>query len=265
MARSTDRLPQLIYYLAASFIFGAVFLRTLLVYRSSPELGKALGLLLVWLVLAASEPTLSHRWSWYFPIYLVSQTILVFVLLTMPDSPDFFAALLAIITMQVMLRLNPKIGAIWIGLCALLLVSLLASTYGTQTVALVLVYSAANALLGSYALATRRAQIAHNKNQVLALELQESDQKLQAYSTQLKAMAIARERNRMARELHDSVTQTVFVWKVRSKPWTGIVYKEDTISTGCACWPSQQFSYITAAGSLMQATGISRIARRASW
>jgi signal transduction histidine kinase len=210
MARSTDRLPQLIYYLAASFIFGAVFLRTLLVYRFSPELGKALGLLLVWLVLAASEPTLSNRWSWYFPIYLVSQTVLVFVLLTMPDSPDFFAALLAIISMQVMLRLNPKIGVMWIGLCALILVPLLASTYGAETIALVLVYTAANALLGSYALATRRAQTARNKNQILAKELQESNQKLQAYSTQLEAMAVARERNRLARELHDAVTQTVF-------------------------------------------------------
>jgi signal transduction histidine kinase len=210
MARSTDRLPQLIYYLAASFIFGAVFLRTLLVYRTSPELRLALGLLLVWLVLAASEPALSHRWSWYFPVYLVCQMVLVFVLLTMPDSPDFFAALLAIISMQVMLRLDPRIGAIWIGLCALILAPLLASTYGSQAVALVLVYTAANVLLGSYTLATRRAQTARNKNQVLAQELQESNQKLQTYSTQLEAMAVARERNRLARELHDSVTQTVF-------------------------------------------------------
>ena len=210
MARSTDRLPQLIYYLAASFIFGAVFLRTLLVYRSSPELGLALGLLLVWLVLAVSEPALSHRWSGYFPVYLVCQTVVVFVLLTIQDSPDFFAALLAIISMQVMLRLNPRIGAIWIGLCALILALLFVRTYRAETVALVLVYTAANSLLGSYALATRRAQTARNKNQGLAQELQESNQKLQAYSTQLEVMAVARERNRLARELHNSVTQTVF-------------------------------------------------------
>jgi signal transduction histidine kinase len=210
VARSADRLPQWIFYLAASFIFGAVFLRTLLVYRSSPALGQALGLLMVWLILAVSEPAISRKWPGYFPVYLVIQTVMVFVLLTMPGSPDFFAALLAILSMQVMLRLDPKIGAVWIGVCALVMAVLFSGAYRTQTVALVLIYTAASVLLGSYALATRRAQAARNQNQALAQELQASNQKLQAYSSQLEEMAVARERNRLARELHDSVTQTVF-------------------------------------------------------
>jgi len=210
MVRSTGRLPQWIFYLAVSFIFGAVFLRTFLVYRYIPELEQALRLLLVWLVLAVSEPAISHRWSGYLAIYLVFQTVLVFVLLTLPGFPDFFATLLSILSMQVMLRLNSKIGALWIGLCALIMTLLLARTYGPQTVALTLIYTAASVFLGSYALATRRAQAAGIRNQVLAQELREGNQKLQAYSAQLEGMAVARERNRLARELHDSVTQTVF-------------------------------------------------------
>jgi signal transduction histidine kinase len=210
MARSDDRLPQLIFVIAAGFMFGAVFLRTLLIYGNSPKLGLALGLLLAWLLLSLSEPAISRRWPGYFAVYLVLQTALVFALLTMPDPPDFFAALLAILSMQVMLRLNPKIGALWIGLCGLIMIPLLARLYRTETVALTLIYTGVNAIFGSYALATRHAQEARVKNQALAQELAEGNQELQAYSAQLEGMAVARERSRLARELHDALTQTVF-------------------------------------------------------
>lgn len=210
MARSTDRLPQWIFVLAASFMFAAVFLRTLLVYHDSPELGQALGLLIPWLVLAASESALSRRWPAWFWIYLPVQTALVSLLLTFPIVPDYYASLFAILSIQVMLRLNPKIGALWIGLTGLIMALLLARTYRMETLALTLIYTAFSAFLGTYALATRRAQEAHAKNQALAWELQERNQDLQALSAQLEGMAVARERNRLARELHDSLTQTVF-------------------------------------------------------
>lgn len=199
-----------VYYLAASFYFGAVFLRSILIYKDSPELGQVLGLLLIWLLLAASEPAISRRSPGYFPIYLVFQTGLVFVLLTIPGFSDFFAALLIILSMQVMLRLNARLGGVWIGLSALIMALLLAKTYRSQAIALTLIYTAGNVLMGTYALATRRAQAARSQNQALALKLQEANHRLQAYSTQLEGLAVARERGRLARELHDSVTQTVF-------------------------------------------------------
>jgi signal transduction histidine kinase len=109
-----------------------------------------------------------------------------------------------------MLRLNSKIGALWIGVCALGIALRLAPTYGTQTIALTLIYTATNVFLGSYALATRRVQAARTQNLALAQELQEGNQKLRDYTTRLEGMAAARERGRLARDLHDSVTQTVF-------------------------------------------------------
>jgi len=72
---------------------------------------------------------------YYFPFYLVIQTALVFVLVMMPGFPDFFATLLMVISMQMMLRLRPNLGAVWIGLCAVLLVLVLFrnGNYRTQT------------------------------------------------------------------------------------------------------------------------------------
>lgn len=211
MDRSTNRLSHWIYYLTSTLYYIAVFLRSILIYRADPIFINVLALLLLALVLFISEPAISRRWSAYFPIYLLLQTSLVFVLLAMPGFTDFFASLLGILSMQAMLKLNPKIGAVWIGACALIMVLLLARNYGaSQAVALMLIYTAANAFLGTYALVIRREQATQDQKMELARELQAANRQLQDYSSQLKQLSVTRERNRFARELHDSVTQTVF-------------------------------------------------------
>jgi len=211
MKRSADWAHQWIFYLTAGFLFGAVLLRTLLVYRNNPELGRVLGLLAVWLALFASEAAISPKWPRYSPIYLALQTGLVVVLLAQPGRRDYFAVLFALLGMQAMQRLNPKPGALWISLFTPLMVLLLIKTYGAfEAIALAVIYTALNVFVASYALATRRAQAARAQNQALASELQEANRQLQAYSKQLEQLAVTRERHRLARELHDSVTQTIF-------------------------------------------------------
>ena len=199
---------QWVFYLAASFYFGAVFLRAILVYQGSTELIWIVGMLLVWLALFVSEPRITTRCPDYFLVYLTIQTLLVFLLLNIPA--DFFAALLAILSMQIMLHLDTKIGMAWIGLCALGMSVILANVYKSQTIALVLLNTVGLIFYSAYSRAIRQAQDAHARNQALAQELEEANQKLQSYTTQLEQLAIARERNRLARDLHDSVTQTVF-------------------------------------------------------
>ena len=198
------------YYLAAALFYIAVFLRTLLIYRDSPELNRALVLLVIGLGLFISEPVISRRWSSYFPIYLLLQTSLVFVLLTLPDPPDFFATLLIVLSMQAMLNLNPTVGAMWIGASAVIMLLLMAKNYGAEATALTLIFTAANIFFGAYALVIRREQAAQDQKLELARELQTANRQLQDYSAQLEYLAVAQERNRFARELHDSVTQTVF-------------------------------------------------------
>jgi signal transduction histidine kinase len=84
------------------------------------------------------------------------------------------------------------------------------SDYQIQAIALALLYTAGNIFLGSYARTIRLAQAVRQKNRALSNELEQNNQQLQDYSAQLGQLAAARERNRLARELHDSVTQTVF-------------------------------------------------------
>jgi len=172
---------------------------------------QVLGLLVVWLVLFLSQPAISRMWSRYFLFYLLCQTALVLTLLSRPGFSDFFGSLLPILGMQVMLNLPSKVGGVWMGICAPIMVLLLVKTYGTTpAIALTLIYTAGNVFFGTYTLATRRAQAARLQNQTLARELQEANDQLHDYSNRLEQLAVTQERNRLARELHDSVTQTVF-------------------------------------------------------
>ena len=209
--RSADWSRQWVFPLTTVFLFGAVLLRALLVYQNSSMLGRVLGLLVAWLTLFLSESYISGKWPGYITFYLALQAGLVGAMLLTSGSPDFYAVLFAILSMQMMQRLSARAGAVWIALFALLTGLTLVWTYGiAQAIAFVLTYTGLNAILASYTLAAQRAQAARDRDQALAQELRQTNLQLQEYSKQLEQLAVTRERNRLARELHDSVTQTVF-------------------------------------------------------
>lgn len=204
MKRSTDWSHQRVFYLTAGLLFGAAALRSLLYYRDTAVMGQMLALLMAWLLLFLSEATISRRRPRYFPIYLILQSVPVLALLFMPDASDFFAVLFWILSMQIMQRFSPRAGAVWIGLFTPLMTLPLVKTYGVaKGIAFALIYTAANVILASFALATRRAQTARSQNQALAQALQETNRQLQDYAARQERLAAAR-------ELHDSVTQTIF-------------------------------------------------------
>jgi signal transduction histidine kinase len=79
-----------------------------------------------------------------------------------------------------------------------------------EGLALVLLYLAVFAFLLSYDFLYSRTQADQAESQRLLADLQSAHQKLQEYATQAEELAAARERNRLARELHDSVSQAIF-------------------------------------------------------
>jgi signal transduction histidine kinase len=110
-----------------------------------------------------------------------------------------------------MQNLPPRSGVLVIALFTPLTLVPLAILYGIfPAVFMSMIYLAANALFGSYSLASLRSEQAQVRNQELARKLQETNLQLQASARQKQELATARERNRLARDLHDSVTQTVF-------------------------------------------------------
>ena len=72
------------------------------------------------------------------------------------------------------------------------------------------IYAAANVFFAAYALAARRAVEARARNEALAADLRQANQRLTESSERAERLGAARERQRLARDLHDSVTQTLF-------------------------------------------------------
>jgi signal transduction histidine kinase len=226
MSPSSGRSYIWVFYTSAGFLFASTVLRSVLVIENKTLLLEALVLLLAFLGLFASERAISRRWSPWPTVYMVVQSAIVFGLFLLPGDDDFFAALFAVLSMQALQRFGFR-GAAWLAVFALLmLLPFLADYPPVQAVALTLVYSAVNIFLGAYALATRRADEARNRNKELGRELETANAELRDYSERLEGLAVTRERNRLARELHDSVTQTIFSMTLASQSAAILLHSE---------------------------------------
>jgi signal transduction histidine kinase len=168
-----------------------------------------------WIGIYLFEPNFSRRYPRSFPIYLLVQSVLICGLLSLPevrgDTTDYFAILFAILSMQVVLHVRSRRVFFIIALFTpVTVIVLLLTNNVTEALVFGLIYTVANALWASYALAARRSLEARASNQELMRDLQETNRQLKITSEKMEQLAAARERGRLARDLHDSVTQTLF-------------------------------------------------------
>ncbi len=206
-------LHQWIYFLTAGLMYAAVFLRAVIGFQNSPQLGPIVVLLTAWALVFIGSVSLTRRSPRGFTALIGLEILITLSLLLMTHSirSDLFAFLFAIIGMQVMQRQSPRVAAIVIGFCAVMTFLSLFQLFGVlQALALTLIYTALSIFLAAYVWATRQSQAIQEQQQALTGELQDANQKLELYSRQAQQLAATRERQRLARELHDSVTQTIF-------------------------------------------------------
>jgi signal transduction histidine kinase len=203
-------LHRWIYYLAVGFIFAAVVLRSLLVFQDSALLHLVMLFLAAGLSLFIATSLLYPRQPKLTPILIILQAFLVLLLLFQTRT-DYFVILFTIIGMQALQQLPPRFGWAFIGLGSVLTFITLLNSFGVfQALALAAGVTAVSIFAGAFQLASRRAQKAWQENQSLASQLQEANLQLQASVQKKEQLAGVRERQRMARELHDSITQTIF-------------------------------------------------------
>ncbi|HEX2980326.1 MAG TPA: sensor histidine kinase [Anaerolineaceae bacterium] len=200
-------------------IIGSVFGRMLPYYLSTAEQWIVIGGLSLYLVLFTLARILSRR----FPIILYPYFVLqVFIALFLTqviarhDGPqDYFTILVLPLCVQAMWRLPRKTGTIWVGVfCVIAAASMIVfylDNEGTwEGIGYGLAYVAVCLLISVFSMVTLRAEEARAQSQALNVELQQANEKLQQYTHQAEEMAAAEERNRLARDLHDSVSQTIF-------------------------------------------------------
>jgi signal transduction histidine kinase len=131
--------------------------------------------------------------------------------LVLATRADFFIFLFAIPCMQVRSRFDTRWTAALVGLTTILtLLALMPSRGFLYALGMAVVYFGGTMLLVEYIGSTLRASLVEERQRALVAELQQANQRLEATSHKLQELAASRERQRLARELHDSVTQTIF-------------------------------------------------------
>jgi len=153
---------------------------------------------------------------WKSPIapraYLFAQTVLVIAALVAATFEDFLAMLFLPLSLDAVSFLGRRAGFLSIGLFSLVMIAIfLFSDAGPLFgLAMAVLYSGLCFLVGGYADQVQSARRAHQHNEQMLSELQSAHRQLQDYADRMESLAVEHARSRLAREMHDSVTQTVF-------------------------------------------------------
>ncbi len=201
-------------YLAFILLWVATAARAFFGYGGHELRFLAYGLQLAFLALGFLPPLLARTAAPLHPlldVYLGFQSALIAVLLFLPPHLDYFVTLYICLTIQAMSLFSGRRGFWWTAVFCALTVVVLAAAYGSASGILYAPSTVAGCVLVAlYIHTVRRVDCERNRGQTLFAELQGAYRELERYAEQAREYAAAEERNRLARELHDSVTQKLF-------------------------------------------------------
>ena len=170
-------------------------------------------------VLLIALGVLYHQWPNGSPaarsyhLYLATETLLV-VALTMLD--DIALVLCFSLSAHAMILFPNRAGALWIALVTLTTGAINVYREGWfNGILTTLAYGAGYAAFGFANYARERAEAARRESQALLAELQTAHRQLRDYAGQVKELAVSKERNRLAREMHDTMGHRLTVAAVQ--------------------------------------------------
>ncbi len=143
--------------------------------------------------------------------YLAAQSGLVLAMLAVNPEVDAVTAFFVPLAFQAALFFSGRILWMWVALLSLLTAGSLAYFLGVlEGLALAMSPTAFIIALPALMVANREAEISRLQSQALLEDLRGTRQKLEQYAGQVEELASLQERSRLARELHDTVSQLVF-------------------------------------------------------
>lgn len=205
-------------YLIGFVMIGVVTLRDLISFHKQPTLLFLIGLIGLYALHYALEPWLANRYRIYSVFYFPFQTLIVIILSNLRPFNDISCLLYVPLSIQIFRRFPRRTALVWMVIYIALLATTLMLGLGLlEGLALVLLYLAVFTFLIRYDFLYSRTQADQAESQRLLTDLQSAHQKLQEYAAQAEELVAVRERNRLARELHDSVSQSIFSIKLTSQ------------------------------------------------
>jgi signal transduction histidine kinase len=171
----------------------------------------------IWLLLAIfgvvlfSQQMLTSRFPLYPRVYTLLQSGLVIAMLYSAPTLDFLPLLLLPLSFQAVAFFSDLVGFLWIGGFLLAMTGMIFFGLEWQAgLTMILTGVGEGFLMGSFAHLISRTENRRQQNQRLLIELQKAYHKLKFSAAQAEVLAAALERHRLVRELHDSLTQTLF-------------------------------------------------------
>ena len=198
-------------YWVGFLLLAMAVLRAVILYRGQPQLLPAFLLLAGYGVLYATEPLLSPRLRAYRWLYFPLQVGLLLALAGQRPFLDPALGLFIPLAAQAFHSFPRPTAVAWISLFAVLTLATMILAEGwAEGIGLSLVILGGGAFLLSYDLIYEASRAEQEESQRLLAALQETHQKLREATDRTEELAAARERNRLAGELHDSVSQMIF-------------------------------------------------------
>ncbi len=157
-------------------------------------------------------------WAGILHLYFCIQVVIILVLVSFHPEFDFVINLFILLSFQSALVFADPIRWIWIGLFIVGAGGSLIFYMGTTGLALALLSMVGCLIFAAYVVTNQEVETARSQSQGMLNALQETHRQLEQRASQVEELATIEERNRLARELHDSVSQTMFsiVLNIRS-------------------------------------------------
>ncbi len=154
-------------------------------------------------------------------LYFGSQAaILGLLFLLGSNNSDAFNFLFLILGVHIAAVSSARVATLWIALCFGIVSLITLATRGMDGLYAVLFYSITFVICGFFGYTIQQVEQARDHNQQLVEELQATQKKLQE-------LAVVEERNRLARELHDSVKQQIFAVSMQLGAARALLNEED--------------------------------------
>jgi signal transduction histidine kinase len=193
------------------FFFAAVVLRTFANINIRQHLPIYLALQAIYIVLSTLMLWRPLRKTLWQHLYLFFQSTLVLTLTLLRPRFDFIAILYVILCLQAVILFTGRARWIWVAILILLISIPMMVTLGVLFgLSLALMPMTIAIILASYVSVTQEIEAGMHNRQVLLDELHAANQQLTVSAGQVEELSAMQERNRLARELHDSVSQTIF-------------------------------------------------------
>lgn len=181
----------------------------------------------VYVISLVFERFFAEHISYLGPVYILLHAAITTIAFIIEPFADFWLILLIPTCIFAMRYYQPKAGYFWIaGFSVLVVFNLFIAHEPKFAVTYSLVYISAFILVSAYTRTLRDAEEAKEESRGLYRSLREAHTRLKASAENAEELAIYRERGRLARELHDSVTQTLFSMTLVTGS-IGILYNKD--------------------------------------